>query len=237
MSMKLRNIELSLPAGPVWLGALLAHAPDVRGLIIVTQTSAGRHETSREAYVTHQMQAAGFATLLVDLLTVHEEARDPDIRFNTPLLATRLESALDWVDHQPPLDGLARGLFCSGTGSGAAVRAAARLEEGFDALFCRGGRLDLAGAGPLGNVTVPVHVVVGRNDPGRDMVRRAFDLIRASKHWQDVGGADESFSQPGTLETVTTLAAKWFCEVLPPPRPAKAADSNPTEASPASKPL
>lgn len=233
MSMKLRNIELSLPAGPIWLGGHLAHAPDVRGLVIVTQTSAGRHETSREAYVARQMQTAGFATLLLDLLTVHEESRDPDIRFNTPLLATRLEAALDWVDHQPPLDGLARGLFCSGTASGAAVRTAARLDEGFDALFCRGGRMDLAGAGPLGNITLPVHVAAGRNDPGRDMLRRAFDLIRSTKHWQDVAGADETFSQPGTLETAASLAAKWFTEVLPLPERADSVSQD----TPASKPL
>jgi len=233
MSMKLRNIELSLPAGAIWLGAKLSHAPDVRGLIIVTQTSAGRHDTSREAYVVQQMQAAGFATLLLDLLTVHEEARDPDIRFNTPLLASRLEAALDWADHQPPLEGLSRGLLCSGTASGAAVRAAARLEEGFDALFCRGGRMDLAGAGPLSNVTLPVHVAVGRNDPGRDMLRRAYDLVKSPKQWQDVGGADESFTQPGTLETVTTLAARWFAEVLPAPQPPQ----NVSGDTAASKPL
>lgn len=233
MTMKLRNIELSLPAGPIWLGARLAHAPDVRGLIIVTQTSAGRHDTSRDAYVTHQMQSAGYATLLLDLLTVHEESRDPDIRFNTPLLATRLEAALEWADHQPPLDGLARGVLCSGTASGAAVRVAARIDEGFDALFCRGGRMDLAGAGPLANVTMPVLVAVGRNDPGRDMLRRAYDLIKAPKQWQDIGGADDSFSQPGALDAATTLAANWFPQVLRAPQPPQ----DTSDDSAASKPL
>lgn len=231
--MKLRHIELSLPAGPVWLGAHLAHAPDVRALVIVAQTSAGRHDTSRESYVTRQLQSAGFATLLLDLLTVHEESRDPDIRFNTPLLAARLEAALEWVEHQPPLEGLARGLLTNGTASGAAVRVAARVNEGFDALFCRGGRMDLAGAGPLANVTIPVHVAVGRNDPGRDMLRRAYDLIKATKHWQDIGGADENFSQPGTLEAATGLASKWFDAVLPAPKVITYGD----DTTPASKPL
>ena len=216
--MKLRQTELSLPAGPVWLRAHLAHAPDVRALVLIAQTSVGRHRDSREAYVADLLQKAGFATLLLDLLTAHEDERDPDVRFNTPLLATRIEAAFEWVDNQPPLIGLARALLTSGTGCGAAIRAASRTDEQFNALFCRAGRLDLAGAGPLGNVTMPVFVAVGTGDPGRSMIRRAYDLIRADKHWQDIGETDELFSRPGALEAVTTHAAKWFDKILPAPR-------------------
>jgi len=242
MGMKLRQTELSLPAGPVWLGGHLAHAPDARALIVITQTSAGNHRNSREAYVADLLQKAGFATLLIDLVTPHEEARDPDLRYNTPLLATRLEAALDWVDHQPPLAGLARGVLASGTGSGAAVRAASRTNEQFNALFCRAGRLDLAGVGPLANVSMPVFVAAGRKDPGRDMIRRAFDLIRAEKRWQDIGEADDLFTQPGTLEVVTKLAAGWFAQTLPLPQApdAKGVSAEPAAASdgdPASKPV
>jgi len=229
MGMKLRQTELSLPAGPVWLGGHLAHAPDARALILITQTSAGNHLTSREAYVANQLQHAGFATLLIDLVTAHEDARDPDLRYNTPLLATRLEAALEWVDHQPPLTGLARGVLASGTGSGAAIRAASRTDEQFNALFCRAGRLDLAGVGPLANVSMPVFVAAGRKDPGRDMIRRAYDLIRAEKRWQDIGDADDLFNQPGVLETVTRLAAGWFDQTLPAPR---SADELPAMAGP-----
>ncbi len=218
MMMKLRQTELSLPAGSDWLGAHLAHAPDARALVLIAQTSVGRHRDSREAYVADLLQKAGFATLILDLITAQEDARDTDIRFNTPLLATRIEAALEWVDHQPPLLGLARGVLTSGTGCGAAIRAASRTDEKFDALFCRAGRLDLAGAGPLGNVTMPVFVAVGTDDPGRKMIRRAYDLIRSDKHWQDVSKADELFTRPGALDEVTTHAAKWFDRTLPPPR-------------------
>jgi len=218
MGMKLRQTELSLPAAQVWLGGHLAHAPDARALVVITQTSAGNHRNSREAYVANLLQQAGFATLLMDLVTPHEETRDPDLRYNTPLLATRLEAALEWVDHQPPLAGLSRGVLASGTGSGAAIRAASRTDEQFNALFCRAGRLDLAGVGPLANVSMPVFVAAGRKDPGRDMIRRAYDLIRAEKRWQDIGDADDLFTQPGALETVTRLASSWFEQTLPLPR-------------------
>jgi dienelactone hydrolase len=228
--MKLRHTELSIPAGPVWLGGHLAHAPDTRALIVLLQTSAGNHRDSREAYVAQLLQQAGFATFLLDLLTPHEDARDPDARYNTPLLAARLEAALTWLDHQPPLQGLARGVLASGTGSGAAVRAASRTQDGFQALFCRAGRLDLAGAGPLANVGMPVYVAVGRKDPGRDMVRRAYELIRTEKQWQEIGDVDDLFDQPGALETATRLAASWFDHTLPaarPPGPAGAPGNSP----------
>ncbi|QID17816.1 alpha/beta hydrolase [Nitrogeniibacter mangrovi] len=236
--MKLRQIELSLPAGSVWLGAHMAHAPDVRALVILAQTAAGKHLNSREAYVAKHLQTAGFATLLLDLLTPHEESRDPDLRYNTPLLATRLESALEWVEHQPPLMGLSRGLMTSGTGSGAAIRAASRTDEKFDALFCRAGRLDLAGVGPLANVTMPLCVAVGRQDRGREMIRRAYDHVRAEKQWEDVPGADDAFTQPGALERVTRIAAEWFDRTLPPSSPPPADEPSAGSVTDgASKPL
>ena len=229
MVMKLRHTELSIPAGPIWLRANLAHAPDVRALVIVAQTAVGQHESSREAYFAAALQAQGFATLLLDLITRHEDERDPDVRFNTPLLATRIDAVLDWLDHQPPLTGLSRGLCANGTGSGAAVRAASRAEGRLHALFCRGGRLDLAGAGPLATLTQPVFVVAGRDDPGRDMIARAYALIRTEKKWQDIGHAGALFVEPGTLETVSKLAAQWLDATLPPPTPASA----PPEDAPA----
>ena len=227
--MKLRHTELSIPAGPVWLRANLVHAPDVRGLAIIAQTAVGQHETSREAYFASALQAAGFATLLLDLITRYEDERDPDVRFNTPLMATRIDAVLDWLDHQPPLTGLSRALCANGTGSGAAVRSAARAGDRLHALFCRGGRLDLAGAGPLGHLSQPVFVVAGRNDPGRDMIVRAYALIRADKKWQDIGGAGPLFSEPGVLETVSAFAAQWLTLTLPPSQPPTA----PPEEAPA----
>ena len=138
--MKLRHTALSIPAGPVWLEALLAHSPDAAGLVLVAQTAVGNHRDSREAHFTRRLQEAGFATLLFDLLTHYEETRDPDSRFNTPLLGQRIRAVFEWLRHQPPLAHLPVGFVASGTGCGAAVRALAHEPEMVDALVCRGGR-------------------------------------------------------------------------------------------------
>ena len=223
--MKLRHTELSIPAGTIWLRARLAHAPDVRGLVIIAHPNNGEANGSVDARFAQALQSAGFATFQLDLITDQEAARDTDVRFNTPLLATRIEAAFDWLDHQPPLDGLARVLAASGTVSGAAMRAASRADERLQALLCRAGRLDLAGARPLGTVAMPVFVAVGEADPGRGMIERAFALIRAEKTWRDIPDAGAHFTEAGTIEQTAQLAAAWLDSVLPAPQTASAEPS------------
>ena len=118
--MKLRHSPLSIAAGPVWLEAMQAHSPDAPGLILIAQTAVGHHRDSREAHFVERLQKAGYATLLFDLLTRYEENRDPDTRYNAPLLGTRIGAVFEWLRHQPPLAELPVGLVASGTGSAAA---------------------------------------------------------------------------------------------------------------------
>ena len=213
MSLTLRHSTLSLPAGPVWLAARLAHAPDVRGLVIIARSALDDEETARERAISDALNRAGFATLGLDLATAHEDERDPDLRFNTPLLANRVEAALAWLDHQPPLHGLARGLVAGGTASGAAIRAASRSADRLSALFCLGGRIDLAGAGPLGALALPLCVAVSQDDPGRAMMHKAFELIHAQTAWQDID--DTGLSAPAALARVVPLLVHWFEHHLP----------------------
>ena len=164
--MKLRHTPISIAAGPVWLEALQAHSPDADGLILIAQNSVGNHRNSREAHFARCLQNAGFATLLFDLETRYEETRDPDTRYNTPLLGHRINTLLEWLRHQPTLIGMPIGLLASSTGSAAAVRALAKDPELVSALVCRGGRPGLAGISPLRQVSCPTLMIVGDKDDG-----------------------------------------------------------------------
>lgn len=235
--MKLRNTTLSIPAGNAWLDARLSHAPGRAGLIIILKPGAVLDPESREAYIARSLQESGYATLLVDLLTHHEEARDPDARYNVPQLANRVLAVAEWVAHQAPLQGLPLGLLALDTACGAAVRADWKAPDVFAALVCRGGRPDLAGATPLSALTVPVCMVVGGQDAGRAIITRAYELITARKQWHDVPTASELFHEPGTLETFCRIAIGWFRAELPPPglpesQPAAVDGSGPGERSP-----
>ncbi|MBT0961321.1 alpha/beta hydrolase [Denitromonas iodatirespirans] len=208
MSLTLRHTTLSLPAGPVWLAARLAHAPDVRALVILARSTLDDDQSASETAICHALNQAGYATLGLDLVTPHEDERDPDLRYNTPLLATRIEAALAWLDHQPPLHDLARGLVTGGTASGAAIRAASRSTDRLHALFCIGGRIDLAGAGPLRALALPLCVAVGQHAPGRAMMHQAYSLIRTEAAWQEID--DTGLSAPATLARIIPVLVRWF---------------------------
>lgn len=234
--LKLRHTIISIAAEQVWLDGELAHAPNVRGLAALLRPSGSDPANCREQAVAHALQEAGFATLLINLLTHHEEIRDPDARFNVPQMANRLVAVADWISHQPPLTGLGVGLVTSDTASGAAVRAAWKLPDAFSAIVTRGGRPDLAGVTPLQALEVPLRVVAGSDDPHVPMLLQAYELVRAPRDWHTLDGTDESFESAGALERFAALAAEWLEAKLPAPKPAEGPETPPPDEPAAAAP-
>ena len=78
------------------------------------------------------------------------------------------------------------------------------------AIVSRGGRPDLAGDA-LHKVLAPTLLIVGDRD--RQILklhRSAIELIPAPKKLEVVSGATHLFEEPGTLETMASLATDWF---------------------------
>lgn len=233
--MKLRHTSISIPAGSAWLEGELSHAPDVRGLAVLLRPSGGPRAPSAEAAVAEILQQAGFATLVINLLTAYEETRDADAGFNVPQMANRVLAVAEWVGHQPPLAGLAVGLVACGTASGAAIRAAWKSPEHFAAIVCAAGRPDLAGATPLNALTAPIRFVVGGDDPHAPMLMNAYEHLGAPRDWQTLLGVGEHFAEPGGIDQLARLAAEWLALKLPPPQTsAPAPCAAPTSAAPTS---
>jgi putative phosphoribosyl transferase len=152
----------------------------------------------------------GFATLLFDLLTASED-RDPSRRFDIPLLARRLETALDWTRDQAQLCDLPIGLFGASTGAAAALIVAATRPGETTAVVSRGGRPDLAGEPVLARVRCPVLLIVGSADHQVLELNRGADA--AMREWSElvlVPRATHLFEEPGTLAQAATFAADWF---------------------------
>ena len=216
--MKLRNTTLSIPVGQAWLSARLAHAPDVKALVVIVKPGSIEDENGREAYIAATMQKSGFATLTVDLLTHYEETRDPDARYNIAQLTQRLITVRSWIAHQPPLQGLSIGLISCDTATAASIRAAARDSTLFAALAARAGRADLAGAAPLRALATPLCMVVGTLDNGYRALAQAFELMPASARWFELAEVTELFIEPGALERFCRHAGDWFDHHLPEPQ-------------------
>jgi pimeloyl-ACP methyl ester carboxylesterase len=188
------------------------------GVVLFAHGSGSGRHSPRNQFVAEQIRAAGLGTLLIDLLTVQEEAIDErtgHIRFDIRLLADRLLGAMDWLAADPRTAGLSVGLFGASTGGGAALVAAALQPERVGAVVSRGGRPDLAGDS-LPMVRAPTLLIVGGND---DVVielnQSAFtQLGSAVKELVIVPGASHLFEEPGKLEEVARLAADWFTRHL-----------------------
>jgi putative phosphoribosyl transferase len=193
--------------------------PDgAQGLVLFAHGSGSSRQSPRNVWVASRLQQAGMATLLFDLLTAPEEARDAhtrEHRFDIALLARRLADATRWVDAEPDLHDFAFGYFGASTGSAAALAAAAELGDRIGAIVSRGGRPDLAGDGALSAVAAPTLLIVGGDDaPVIALNERAQALMRCERRLVVVPGASHLFEERGALDQVATLAAEWFVEYL-----------------------
>lgn len=224
-TVKLRTTLISIPTEGVWLDGALAHAPDVLGLALIPHSDNYHAPDAQPSLLADTLQAAGYATMAVNLLGRHEAARDPDASFNVPRMTLRLLAAVEWIGHQPPLAGLGIGLVASGTGCGAAIRAAVNAPDRFDALVCMGGRPDLAGAAPLRTLGTPVRFVIRTHDRQAEILVRAYELITTTRDWQLVGDGES-----GADDASADAAADWLQHHLRAPARAETQVSHPANS-------
>ncbi len=195
----------------------LACPAGARGLVIFCHGSGSSRLSLRIRQVAASLQAHALATLLLDLLTQDEEEQDRfsgGWRFDVALLARRVGQAVDWAEERNALRGLPVGLFGSSTGAAAALMAAAEKTVRVRALVSRGGRPDLAGDA-LPAVRSPVLLIVGGADHAvLELNRKAAQRLPRAE-LAIVSGAGHLFEEPGTLEQVADLAARWFTTHLP----------------------
>ena len=198
------------------LGAtLILPEGGARGLVLFAHGSGSSRHSPRNVAVAEALAGAGFASVLMDLLT-EEEAHDRANVFDIGLLADRLVALTRWVRAQPGLRGLPIGYFGASTGSAAALRAAATLGSEVGAVVSRGGRPDLA-EDDLPGVTAPTLLIVGGDDWNvLELNDTAATFLRCPKDLAIVPHAGHLFEEPGALEQVARLAIDWFERQLAP---------------------
>ena len=209
--------EVRVPVGAQALVGDLRVPPSARGVVLFAHGSGSSRHSSRNQHVARVLEGEGFATLLIDLLTMEEERVDQytgHLRFDIEMLAARLVAIVDWLGRRDGVAALPIGLFGASTGGGAALMASAVRPEPIAAIVSRGGRPDLAGRA-LPRVTAPTLLIVG----GRDtaviaMNRDAMSQMRCEVSLEIVDGATHLFEESGALERVAALAADWFARHL-----------------------
>ena len=185
------------------------------GIVIFAHGSGSSRLSPRNRFVADYLFKKKIGSLLFDLLTEEEEARDAmtgAFRFDIPFLTGRLCAATDWLvarlkaqKRELPL-----GYFGASTGAAAALAAAAAKPELIRAVVSRGGRPDLAAAA-LAKVRAPTLLIVGGSDTAVIKLNQdACRELRVEKDIHIVPNATHLFEEPSALEEVAAAAAQWF---------------------------
>lgn len=183
--------------------------PDAVALVLFLHGCGSSRPGPGHRRIAQALQRHRIATLLLDLLD-DAEASDPRLVSDVDLLSERVGQALDWVVWHPPSSDLRVGLFGASTGAAAALIAAAAHPGQVGAVASRGGRLDLA-AHCLAAVQAPTLLIAGSEDHDvLELNRSALRALRCTKRLEVVPGATHLFEEPGTLDSVSELAAAWF---------------------------
>ncbi len=215
----IENQFVQVQVGSVELDGNLRVPENPKGLVVLVHGSGSSRHSPRNQYVAGELQAAGLATLLFDLLTLDEEMlelRARNLRFDIGLLAQRTTAAVDWLSQQATTRSLKLGLFSASTAAAAALIAAAERPALVGAVLSTGGRPDLAG-GALPQVAAPTLLIVGQlDDQVIQLNEQALDQMSPDmqKEMIIVPGATHRFEEPGALEYVARLATDWFGRYL-----------------------
>jgi putative phosphoribosyl transferase len=204
------DLPVTIDAGPVRLDALFGEVAGAIGIVVFAHGSGSGRNSPRNHYVARQLQRAGMSTLLLDLLSEHED-RDYRLRFDIGLLEPRLAAACAWTRDRPGCESLPLGLFGASTGAAVALRMAARRPGDIAAVVSRGGRPDLAGVTALQQIAAPTLLIVGGKDEQVIALNEAaLELMPCDARIDIIPGASHLFEESGALEAAARLAVAWF---------------------------
>jgi putative phosphoribosyl transferase len=218
-----REVSIAVPGGTLGARRFLPQRP--RAAVVVGHPGALRHLTSRERFAAGLLARAGFATLLVDLLTDDEDARDGSAGEDVPLLALRLSSVGHWLARERALGELPLG-YLGVDGAAAAALVAAAFDGGrVFAVVTRGGHPERAGASLL-LTHVPTLIIHGLDDVPAQTAFTGARWSAGDSHLRQRLVLPVSSSALGdgpALDRVMSASAAWFTfwlDGLELPRPA-----------------
>jgi putative phosphoribosyl transferase len=201
--------SVQIPAAGVILDGDLITPPGVAGVVVFAHGSGSSRHSPRNRMVAARLQEAGYATLLMDLLTPEEDkvdSRTRQFRFDIPRLASRLTGAIRWLSDRPDTAEMPVALFGASTGAAAALIATAEVPDHVQLVISRGGRPDLAGDA-LPRVQAPTLLIVGGRDlEVLDLNKAAAAQLRGPVEIALVPGATHLFEERGALDRVVELA-------------------------------
>jgi putative phosphoribosyl transferase len=190
IQIKLADIELAGDLNTV---------PGAKGLVVFPH-NRGTSRGVDDGILAGKLRAAGFSTLLLNLLTAREanlDIRKAAFRFDMGLLSSRLEKATAWLAQQPDSKNVPIGYFGIGYGACAVLVTAANRPDLVRAVVSHDAMPELTESA-LSRLTLPTLLISGPNQA----------------HYEEFGAKGGQFKfVPGDnhdTEEVAELAAAWF---------------------------
>jgi dienelactone hydrolase len=207
---------VEIPIAGTRLTGCLTMPTMARGLIVVASADGEHLYSHGNEVIARQLVDAGFATLVVELLTpeeISEDAETSELRFNQTLVAARLVRVISWVRNQLVFVGLEIGCVAGGLCAGSVLAAAAVLPA-VRSIVCRGARFELATA-LLDRVHASVLLLVGQRDTAHlALNRRALPRLSRSSQLRVLNGGRHLLDEPADLDRVAREATAWFERTL-----------------------
>lgn len=212
-----RDHLIRIPAGALFLEGNLNIPENARGIVLFPYAMESDQHISYTDNLAKLVREAGFATLLVDLLTPEEKAFDAQTGFfreNVGIFHQRIQGIANWLIENPETQNLRICYFGVGVTGGAALIAAAERPDAVVTVISANGRLDLA-KDYLPRVSAPVLLLCGKNDAeGNDLNREALEQLHGEKKLETIGNATDLFGDTNTLDEVAQLTITWFDQQL-----------------------
>ncbi|MFD8427778.1 dienelactone hydrolase family protein [Streptomyces coelicoflavus] len=208
---------VSVPADRVTLDGDFAVPASARAVVLLPHGVDNSRQNRRSQSIATELHTAGFATLLVDLLSESEKRRDRqpgEQRFDVGLLARRIVATVDWATIQPATRSLPVILFGAGAEADAVLGASADLPERVLTVVVWGARPDPT-ADAVKRVRVPVLFIAGGQDTA--LLRLAEETVHHMEGPHSVRTVPEAthlFEEEGALDQVITTAREWCDEQL-----------------------
>lgn len=214
------NRQLFIPTQSAMLEGNFITPEAARGIVLFAQGSGSQRLGHSNRHIAQHLQRAGFATLMIDLLTPDETAtnqRNHHFPGDVNLLTQRLVAITEWLVQHPAMGHLPVGYFAASTDTGVALAAAADCLQAVGAIVCQSGNSDFAHTA-LCRIQTPTLLIAGEHDgPIIAMNQDAQGFLCAQTRLEIVPHATHLFEEPGALEEVARLAIAWFEQYLPKP--------------------
>ncbi|WP_052573140.1 alpha/beta hydrolase [Haloferula sp. BvORR071] len=206
-----------VPCGRTSIHGELAIPEDARGLVVFAHATRGGWTNTSNWAIAWKIHHAGYATLLLDLLTPEEATLETAKEFlgsEVALLTERLVAAIRWARSRKELADLPVACFASEAAAAAALHAAVLLPE-IRTVIGRAARTDLVDE-PEKMPSLPVLLVVGENDRRTLRSNREYTNYAPARHVvRVIPGATHRFPERGALGQVANLSLAWLEQKLP----------------------